>query len=77
MTLVLLNGTKTIGGLFYTIPIPFNVLSKKEMWLGTRFCVQWEAKLGNFQSKSVSITFLGTLLIYISFFRKMIEFSTL
>ncbi len=44
------------------------------MWLGTKVCVQWGAKLGIFESESVNIAFLSTVLIYISFFRLRIEF---
>ncbi len=44
------------------------------MWLGTKVCVQWRAKLGIFESKSVDIAFLSTILIYTSFFRLRIEF---
>ncbi len=41
-------------------------MSFHKMWLGSRVCVQWGAKLMIFQSKSVSIAYLGTLLSYIN-----------
>ncbi len=49
----------TLLRLYGTVPFKCeNKIHYKDMWLGTKVCVQWRAKLETFESKSVDIAFL-------------------